>query len=89
MGLRPSKVDDLTASCFTGAGLEEGIDNIVDEVIVSQLLTVAPDLDLFAVQGLADEPTESGLPAMFHQHSRPVGIGHAQGAGANAMHIIV
>ena len=62
---------------------------IVDIDEVAQLLPVAEDLDLIALDGQPDEPADEALPIVTEQLTGTVDVGQAQRARAHAEDVVV
>ena len=86
--LDAADVEHLAIGRVVGAGDQKGIDRIVDVGEVAQLRSIAKDRDVLAVHGLTNEP-ERRLAIVSDQHAWAVGIGQAQDAGLDAVHVVV
>ncbi len=82
-------IEDPAVALIVGRRDQARLHDIIDIGEVPPLGAVPVDLDRLALDELADPPAQEGLPGVPHPHARAVRIGQAQGAGADAIDVVI
>ena len=84
-----AKIEYFAVRVVARGSTQERFDDITHEIEIALLFSAAKDLNRVSFDQSANPNAEKSLAGIFDAHSRSIGIGQTQRAGANPVNVVI
>src|SRR3954465_3172162 len=87
--LGATQIHDLADRLLACSCQKHCLNDVIDIVEVSQLLTITENFDRATLENQPQPNAEKSLPSIAHSHARTVRIGKSQAGGGNSVPLVI